>query len=261
LFFYEVWNDLQNLNLRHIFCIVIVYGTEINYGHGDAMRLLLVEDELKTAEFLKKGLESNGFNVDMVSYGTEAMKLLLTTEYDILILDVMIPGISGWEVMTRIREKGIHVPVIFVTALDGLEDKLQGLKLGADDYIVKPFAFSELLARIHAVMRRGKEKPVHDLYRAGTLILDLEAHRVTRDGVRIDLTPKEFTLLALLMRFKGDALSRTRIAERIWSLDKFHDTNVVDVHITRLRSKIDDPFEKKLIHTVRGVGYVLEERD
>lgn len=225
------------------------------------MRVLLVEDEAKTSEFIRKGLASNGFKVDVVSYGTDAMKLLQTNEYDIMVLDVMIPGINGWEVMTRMREKGMTLPVIFLTALDGLEDRLQGLKLGADDYMVKPFAFSELLARIHTVLRRGQEKRVTDVYKVGPLMLELEAHKVTRDGKRIDLTPKEFTLLALLMRFKGDVLSRTRIAERIWSLDKFHDTNVVDVHITRLRAKVDDPFDKKLIHTVRGVGYVLEERD
>jgi two-component system copper resistance phosphate regulon response regulator CusR len=151
-------------------------------------------------------------------------------------------------------------PVIFLTALDGLDDRLQGLKLGADDYIVKPFAFAELLARILTVLRRGQPRSSEIKYSVDDLELDLAAHRVTRQGARIDLTPKEFTLLSLLLKNKGEALSRTRIAERIWNLDDFHETNVVDVHMRRLRAKVDDPFEKKLIHTVRGVGYVLEDR-
>ncbi|MSM40927.1 MAG: heavy metal response regulator transcription factor [Geobacter sp.] len=224
------------------------------------MNVLLVEDEYKTVDFIKKGLHENGFRVDVAHYGTDALKLALSHEYDIIVLDVMIPGIDGWEVMHRLREKGNMTPVIFLTALDGLEDRLRGLKLGADDYIVKPFAFSELVARIHTVLRRGQAKTGGELYRVGDLELDLAAHRVVRQGARIDLTPKEYTLLALLMRYQGDVLTRTRIAERIWNLDDFHDTNVVDVHMRRLRAKIDDPFEKKLIHTVRGVGYVLEDR-
>ncbi|MBT0663288.1 heavy metal response regulator transcription factor [Geobacter pelophilus] len=224
------------------------------------MRVLVVEDEFKTADFIKKGLLENGFRVDVAHYGTDALKLATSSDYDIIILDVMLPGMDGREVLKSLREKSNLTPVIFLTALDGLEDRLQGLKLGADDYIVKPFAFAELLARIHTVLRRGQPRSVEIRYAVDDLELDLAAHRVTRQGTRIDLTPKEFTLLSLLLKNKGEALSRTRIAERIWNLDDFHETNVVDVHMRRLRAKVDDPFEKKLIHTVRGVGYVLEDR-
>jgi two-component system copper resistance phosphate regulon response regulator CusR len=225
------------------------------------MRALLIEDEFKMADLIRKGLKENGFLVDVAHHGVDGLKLALSHDYDIIILDVMIPGIDGWEVIRRLREKKNNTPVIFLSALDSLEDRLHGLELGGDDYIVKPFAFSELIARIHTVLRRGQSSAPANVYKVGDLELDLTAHRVIRQGVRIDLTPKEFTLLSLLLRFKGDALTRTRIAERIWNLDSFHDTNVVDVHMRRLRAKIDDPFEKKLIHTVRGVGYVLEERD
>ena len=225
------------------------------------MRVLLIEDEFKMADLIRKGLKENGFLVDVAHHGSDGLKLALSHDYDIIILDVMIPGIDGWEVIRRLREKKNASPVIFLSALDSLEDRIKGLELGGDDYIVKPFAFSELIARLHTVLRRGQSSAPANVYKVGDLELDLTAHRVIRQGVRIDLTPKEFTLLSLLLRFKGDALTRTRIAERIWNLDSFHDTNVVDVHMRRLRSKIDDPFEKKLIHTVRGVGYVLEERD
>jgi two-component system copper resistance phosphate regulon response regulator CusR len=224
------------------------------------MKVLVVEDEFKTADFIKKGLLENGYRVDVAHYGTDALKLALSSDYSIIILDVMLPGMDGREVIKTLREKGNLTPVIFLTALDGVEDRIQGLKLGADDYLVKPFAFAELVARIQTVLRRGQPKSTEVQYSLGDLELDLAAHRVTRQGIRIDLTPKEFTLLSLLLKNKGEALSRTRIAERIWNLDDFHETNVVDVHMRRLRAKMDDPFEKKLIHTVRGVGYVLEDR-
>lgn len=225
------------------------------------MKVLLIEDEFKMADLIRKGLKENGFLVDVAHHGSDGLKLALSHDYDMIVLDVMIPGIDGWEVLRRLREKKNMTPTIILSALDSLEDRLHGLELGADDYLVKPFAFSELVARIQSVLRRGQTATPSNVYRVGDLELDLTAHRVVRQGVRIDLTPKEFTLLSLLLRFKGDALTRTRIAERIWNLDSFHDTNVVDVHMRRLRAKIDDPFEKKLIHTVRGVGYVLEERD
>ncbi len=224
------------------------------------MRVLLVEDEYKTADFIRKGLLEKGFEVDVAHYGTDGLEQAQSYQYDVIVLDIMLPGIDGWEVLKKLREKENMTPVIFLSALDGLEDRVQGLKLGADDYLVKPFAFSELIARIHTVLRRGASNKQSEIYRVGPLELDLAAHRVIREGVRIELTPKEFTLLALLMRFKGDVLTRTRIAERIWNLDDFHDTNVVDVHMRRLRAKVDDPFDLKLIHTVRGVGYVLEDR-
>jgi len=225
------------------------------------MRVLLIEDEFKMADLIRKGLKENGFLVDVAHHGSDGLKLALSHDYDMIVLDVMIPGIDGWEVLRRLREKKNLTPVIILSALDSLEDRLHGLEIGADDYLVKPFAFSELVARIQTILRRGQTVTASNVYRVGDLELDLTAHRVSRQGVRIELTPKEFTLLSLLLRFKGDALTRTRIAERIWNLDSFHDTNVVDVHMRRLRAKIDDPFEKKLIHTVRGVGYVLEERD
>jgi two-component system copper resistance phosphate regulon response regulator CusR len=224
------------------------------------MRVLVVEDEFKTADFVRKGLLESGFDVDVAHHGADGLKQAQSHEYNIIILDIMIPGMDGKEVLKQLREKENMTPVIFLTALDGIEDRIQGLNLGADDYIVKPFVFNELLARIHTVLRRGQGKSQSEFFRVGGLELDLAAHRVLRDGVTIELTPKEFTLLALLMKFKGDALTRTRIAERIWNLDDFHDTNVVDVHMRRLRAKIDDPFEKKLIHTVRGVGYLLDDR-
>jgi two-component system, OmpR family, copper resistance phosphate regulon response regulator CusR len=225
------------------------------------MNVLVVEDELKTAEFIRKGMRENGFHVDIAHHGGDAFKLATTHEYDIIILDIMIPGIDGREVLHRLRAKNNLTPVIFLTALDGLEDRLEGLKLGADDYLVKPFAFSELMARVQSVLRRTQAKDQTNIYQIADLELDLTTHRIVRQGIRINLTPKEFTLLSLLLRFKGDVLTRTRIAERIWNLDNFHDTNVVDVHMRRLRAKVDDPFVKKLIHTVRGVGYVLEDRD
>ena len=225
------------------------------------MKVLLIEDEFKMADLIRKGLKENSFSVDVAHHGSDGLKLALSHDYDMIVLDVMIPGIDGWEVLRRLREKKNLTPVIILSALDSLEDRLHGLEIGADDYLVKPFAFSELVARIQTILRRGQTVTASNVYRVGDLELDLTAHRVSRQGIRIELTPKEFTLLSLLLRFKGDALTRTRIAERIWNLDSFHDTNVVDVHMRRLRAKIDDPFEKKLIHTVRGVGYVLEERD
>jgi two-component system copper resistance phosphate regulon response regulator CusR len=225
------------------------------------MRVLVVEDEFKTADFIRKGLLEKGIEVDVAHYGTDGLKQAQSYEYDVIILDIMLPGIDGWEVLRKLREKENMTPVIYLSALDGLQDRIQGLQLGADDYIVKPFEFSELVARIHTVLRRGDSKKQSEIYRVGSLELDLAAHRVVREGVSIELTPKEFTLLALLMRFKGDVLTRTRIAERIWNLDDFHDTNVVDVHMRRLRAKVDDPFERKLIHTVRGVGYTLVDKE
>lgn len=225
------------------------------------MRILVVEDELKAADAIRRGFLENGFRVDVAHYGTDGLKLAQTQEYDLIVLDVMLPGIGGWTVLEKLREKKNMTPVIYVTALDSLEDRLAGLKLGADDYLVKPFAVSELVARAFAVMRRGQTKAEGEKYRVGDLELNLMTHQVTRGGVRVGLTPREFSLLALLIRFKGEVLTRTRIADRIWNLDDFHDTSVVDVHIRRLRAKIDDPFERKLIHTVRGVGYVLEERE
>jgi two-component system, OmpR family, copper resistance phosphate regulon response regulator CusR len=171
----------------------------------------------------------------------------------------MLPGLDGWEVLKRLRERGNQTPVLLLTVLNDVDDRVRGLQLGADDYLTKPFSFSELLARIHTILRRGPVR-TPDVLRIGDLEIDFPAHRVMRGGKRIDLTPKEFSLLSLLARRSGEVLSRTRIAERIWDIGFESETNVVDVHMRRLRLKVDDPFETKLIHTVRGMGYVLELR-
>lgn len=223
------------------------------------MRILIVEDEEKVTRFLRKGLRENGYTADTASQGQEGLQMALSREYDLIILDVLLPVMDGWKVLGKIREAGIETPVLFLTARDTVQDRIKGLELGADDYLVKPFAFSELLARIRTILRRGPIK-TSEFIRVGDLEIDFTGHRATREGKRLDLTPKEFALLSLLARRSGEVLTRLRIAERIWDIDFESDTNVVDVHLRRLRAKVDDPFEKKLIHTVRGVGYVLEER-
>ena len=223
------------------------------------MRVLIIEDEVKTAAFLRKGLKEEGYAVDVAHRGDEGLNLALSREYDLIVLDVMLPGLDGWEVIKKIRSTHRDTPVLFLTARDAVQDRIKGLELGADDYLVKPFAFSELLARIHTILRRGPVR-TEEKIRIADLEIDLMAHRVTRGGQRIDVTPKEFALLSLLARRSGEVLTRTRIAERIWDIDFESDSNVVDVHMRRLRAKVDEPFEQKLIHTVRGVGYVLEER-
>jgi two-component system copper resistance phosphate regulon response regulator CusR len=223
------------------------------------MHILIVEDEKKTASFISRGLTEENFTTDVAENGLTGLDLAMKREYDLIILDVMLPGIDGWEVLKRLRERGNKTPVLYLTVLDGVDDRVRGLKLGADDYLVKPFSFSELLARMHTIIRRGPLR-TPDVLRVGDLEIDFPAHRVTREGKRVDLTPKEFALLSLLARRSGEVLTRTRIAERIWDIGFESDTNVVDVHLRRLRLKVDDPFEKKLIHTVRGIGYVLEER-
>lgn len=223
------------------------------------MRILVVEDEIKTSAFLRKGLRESGFTVDVANDGEEGLDLALSREYDLVILDVMLPGVDGWQIIKKIRGTKRDTPVLFLTARDAVQDRIKGLELGADDYLVKPFAFSELLARIRTILRRGPVRTL-ELIRIADLEIDLMGHRVMRGGKRLDLTPKEFALLSLLARRSGEVLTRTRIAERIWDIDFESDTNVVDVHMRRLRAKVDDPFENKLIHTVRGVGYVLEER-
>ena len=223
------------------------------------MRLLVVEDEAKTANFLRRGLEENGFVVDVAGRGDDGLHLARTVGYDVVILDVMLPGLDGWAVLAAVRRDGRQTPVLFLTARDGVDDRVKGLDLGADDYLVKPFAFSELLARVRSLLRRGPARQPETV-RVADLELDVVRHRATRAGVRLDLTPKEFALLSLLARRAGEVLSRTLISEQVWDVNFDSDTNVVDVHVRRLRAKADDPFEAKLIHTVRGVGYVLEPR-
>lgn len=224
------------------------------------MRVLIVEDQIKTSDYLRQGLTESGFVVDVARNGLDGRHLALTGEYDAIVLDVMLPGVDGWQVLSELRRQNKQTPVLFLTARDKVEDRVKGLELGADDYLVKPFAFSELLARVHALIRRGGAHEPKTL-RVGDLEVDLLRRRATRADKRITLTAKEFTLLALLMRRRGEVLSRTLIAEQVWDMNFDSDTNVVEVAVRRLRAKVDDPFARKLIHTIRGMGYVLEERE
>lgn len=223
------------------------------------MRLLIIEDELKTANFLAKGLKENGFVVDVVNNGNDGLNLLQNVTYDLAILDIMLPQLDGWSVLSQLRASDIQTRVLILTARDSVDDRVNGLELGADDYLAKPFAFSELLARIRTLLRRSSETKIAQI-KCADLEIDAIKHRVTRDGKRIDLSPKEFQLLLLLARRPGEVLSRTVIAEQVWDMNFDSNTNVVDVAIRRLRTKVDDPFTEKLIHTIRGVGYAFEQR-
>ena len=221
------------------------------------MKILIVEDEQKTGDYLKQGLSEAGFVADLARDGVDGLHLALTGDYDLVVLDVMLPKLDGWQVLREIRQKGKHLPVLFLTARDQVEDRVKGLEFGADDYLVKPFAFSELLARVRALLRRGKTNEP-ELLQLADLELDLLRRRVTRAGKRIDLTTKEFALLELLLRRRGEVLPRSLIASQVWDMNFDSDTNVIDVAVRRLRVKIDEGFEPRLIHTVRGMGYVLE---
>lgn len=224
----------------------------------ERMRILVIEDEPKTAAYLRKGLSENGFIVDVAADGEEGLLLAVTHSYDLLVCDVMIPRIDGWAVVKQLRERELDLPIILLTARDAVDDRVKGLNLGADDYLAKPFAFSELLARVRSVMRRGGPRHAERIA-IEDLEIDLVRHRVSRGGVELTLAPKEFSLLSLLARRRGEVLSRTIIAEEVWDMNFEGDTNVVDVAIRRLRSKVDDPFERKLIETVRGMGYVIRD--
>jgi len=221
------------------------------------MRILIVEDEIKTANYLKKGLMEHSFTVDIASDGEDGLHLASTENYNLIVLDVMLPKRSGWSLIEELRAAKNEVPVIFLSARDTVHDRVHGLELGADDYLVKPFAFSELLARIRIILRRNPLQ-MTDVMRIEDLELDFIRHKARRGGISLDLTAKEFQLLALLLRRRGEVMTRTTISEQVWGINFDSDTNIVDVAIRRLRKKIDDPFPRKLIHTIRGVGYVLD---
>jgi two-component system copper resistance phosphate regulon response regulator CusR len=221
------------------------------------MKILVIEDEVKTAKFLKKGLSEAGFVIEVAADGQEGLHLAQEVNFDLVILDVMLPVLDGWQVLARLRETEQKALVLMLTARDAVHERVRGFELGADDYLVKPFAFSELLARVRSLLRRSTLRRQETLCTAD-LEIDLLRHRATRAGHRLDLTSKEFLLLTLLARRAGEVLSRTLIAESVWDMNFDSDTNVVDVNVRRLRSKVDDPFPIKLIHTVRGAGYVFE---
>jgi two-component system copper resistance phosphate regulon response regulator CusR len=223
------------------------------------MRILVIEDERKTADYLHKGLTENGYVVDVAHDGVSGRNLAVQGPYDLIVLDLMLPGIDGYGVLSALRQAK-DTPVLMLTARDELEDRVQGLQSGADDYLIKPFAFSELLARVQALLRRGRGQE-STVLRLADLELDLVKRKALRAGQRLDFTAKEFTLLTLLLRRQGQILSRTTIAEQVWDINFDSDTNVVEVAIRRLRAKLDDPFDTKLLHTVRGMGYVLELRE
>jgi two-component system copper resistance phosphate regulon response regulator CusR len=223
------------------------------------VRILIVEDEEKTRTYLCKGLTEAGFVTDVADDGVCGLRLAAQNEYDLLILDIMLPSLDGWSLIRQLRKSGVATPALFLTARDSTEDVVKGLELGADDYLVKPFVYAELLARVRALLRRGiTQQP--DVLRIADLELDFHRHKASRAGHAIELTPKEFALLALLLRRRGEVLSRTLIASQVWDINFNSDTNLVDVSISRLRRKIDGGQEPKLIHTVRGIGFVLEVR-
>ncbi len=229
-------------------------------------KLLLVEDQATAAAYLSQGLKEEGMVVDVAHNGPDGLHLLLTAEYDLAILDVMLPGLDGWAILETARRAQRRTPVLFLTARDAVDDRVRGLELGAEDYLVKPFAFAELLARVRVILRRnasaaqGQGQAEPTIYELADLRLDLLKHRATRAGERLDLTPKEFALLSLLIRRAGEVQSRTVIADQVWEMNFDSETNVVEVAVRRLRTKLDDPYPVKLLHTVRGVGYVLEIR-
>lgn len=225
------------------------------------MKILVVEDEQKTGEYLRRGLTEAGFIVDWAQNGLDGQHLAKSGIYELVILDVMLPDINGWQIIASLRESGITTPVLFLTAKDSVEDRVKGLEHGADDYLIKPFAFTELLARVRTLLRRGISSSISNTLQIADLILNLPSRQAIRSGQRIVLTNKEFSLLELLLRKQGEVLPRSLIASQVWDMNFDSDSNVIDVAIRRLRSKIDDPYKIKLIHTVRGMGYKLEAID
>lgn len=222
------------------------------------MRLLVVEDEVKTGDYLKQGLSEAGFQVSLARNGLDGHHLAMTELFDVIILDVMLPDVSGWRILQSIREVNKDVPVLFLSARDSVDDRVKGLELGADDYLIKPFAFSEVLARVRTLLRRGNAHKTEDILQVYDLKVNIQKRNVFRAEQRILLSNKEFSLLELLLRREGEVLPRSLIASQVWDMNFDSDTNVIDVAIRRLRSKVDDGFPVKLIHTVRGMGYKLE---
>ena len=258
----KLTRGLHFCNLRSLVSPPVQNGSIRDKLRGRTnMKILVVEDEPKTGDYLRQGLTEAGFVVDLARDGLDGLHLALTEAYDLAILDVMLPGIDGWQVLQGIHRAGKEMPVLFLTARDDVNDRVKGLELGADDYLVKPFAFSELLARVRTLLRRGGKAKEPECLRAADLELDLMRRRVTRSGKKIDLTSKEFSLLELLLRRQGEVLPRSLIASQVWDMNFDSDTNVIEVAIRRLRAKVDDGFEPKLIRTIRGMGYVLEANE
>ena len=222
------------------------------------MKILIIEDEQKTGDYLQKGLNEAGFVVDLARNGLDGLHLAVSEPYDLIILDVMLPDLNGWRIVETLRDKGRQMPLLFLTAKDSVEDRVRGLELGADDYLVKPFAFSELLARVRTLLRRGSPQAQSNQLEAADLALNLPRRHAMRSGVHIHLTNKEFALLELLVRRQGEVLPRSLIASLVWDMNFDSDTNVIDVAIRRLRAKIDDGFDLKLIQTIRGMGYTID---
>jgi heavy metal response regulator len=224
------------------------------------MRILLVEDDTGIARFVKQGLSEKSFSVDVAADGEEGIHAALRMKYDLIVLDILLPKMDGKEVLKKVRSMGIQTPVIFLTAKDSESDIIHGLNLGADDYVTKPFSFNELLARIQAIIRRDKAVTYSSRLQMANLILEPDGHRVFREKTKIELTPKEYVLLEFFMRHPGQIVTRTMISEKVWDYHFDTSTNIIDVHVSHLRNKIDRDFEPKLLHTVKGVGYVLEDR-
>jgi len=224
------------------------------------MKILIVEDEPKTAAFVKRGFTEEGFVADVAADGMNGLHLALTGDYDVIVLDLMLPKQDGWQVLQEIRSHHPHQPVILLTALDAVSQRVKGLDMGADDYLDKPFSFSELHARVRNALRRVPARQP-EVLRYADLDMDLLRHKVSRAGKALDLAPQEYRLLEYLLRHSGEVLTRTRLAEQVWDMNFDGDSNVIDVAVRRLRRKVDDPYPRKLIHTLRGVGYVLDERN